>query len=73
MMRAMPTALYGYDPGTTCNGYISWALWLEGKIVEALAASAASRRLAIESEHAPSLALAYGWSAVLHTRFKGAR
>ena len=57
---------YGYDPGTTCNGYISWALWLEGKIVEALAASAASRRLAIESEHAPSLALAYGWSAVLH-------
>jgi predicted ATPase len=58
--------LYGYDPGTTCNGYISWALWLEGKIVEALAASAASRRLAIESEHAPSLALAYGWSAVLH-------
>ena len=58
--------LYGYDPGTTCNGYISWALWLEGKVTQALAASTASQRLAIESKHAPSLALAYGWATFLH-------
>ena len=58
--------LYGYDPGTTCNGYISWALWLQGKVTEALAASEASIRLAIESRHAPNLALAYGWATFLH-------
>jgi class 3 adenylate cyclase/predicted ATPase len=58
--------LYGYDPGTTCNGYISWALWLQGKVTEALAASEASIRLAIESQHAPNLALAYGWATFLH-------
>ena len=58
--------LYGYDPGTTCNGYISWALWLQGKVTEARAASEASIRLAIESKHAPNLALAYGWATFLH-------
>ena len=58
--------LYGYDPGTTCNGYISWALWLQGKVTEALAASDASIRLAMESQHAPNLALAYGWATFLH-------
>jgi class 3 adenylate cyclase/predicted ATPase len=58
--------LYGYDPGTTCNGYMSWALWLLGKIAESLAASEASIRLAIESEHAPNLALSYGWATFLH-------
>ena len=58
--------LYGYDPGTTCNGYISWALWLQGKVQEALAASEASIRLAIDSEHAPNLALSYGWATFLH-------
>ena len=58
--------LYGYDPGTICNGYISWALWLQGKVPEALAASAASIRLAIESQHAPNIALAYGWATFLH-------
>ena len=58
--------LYGYDPGTTCNGYISWALWLQGKVTEALAASEVSMRLAIESQHAPNLALAYGWATFLH-------
>jgi len=60
------SSLYGYDPGTTCNGYISWALWLQGKVMEGLAASEASIRLAIESEHAPNLALAYGWATFLH-------
>ncbi len=59
-------SLYGYDPGTTCNGYISWALWLQGKVTEALAASETSIRLAIESKHAPNLALAYGWATFLH-------
>jgi len=59
-------SLYGYDPGTTCNGYISWALWLQGKVPEALAASEASIRLASESQHAPNLALAYGWATFLH-------
>jgi len=58
--------LYGYDPGTTCNGYLSWTLWFQGKVSEALAASEASIRLAIESEHAPNLALAYGWATFLH-------
>jgi class 3 adenylate cyclase/predicted ATPase len=58
--------LYGYDPGTTCNGYISWALWLQGKVTEALAASEASIRLAIESEHAPNLAVSYGWATFLN-------
>jgi class 3 adenylate cyclase/tetratricopeptide (TPR) repeat protein len=60
------TLLYGYDPGTTCNGYLSWTLWFQGKVSEALAASEASIRLAIESEHAPNLALAYGWATFLH-------
>ena len=59
-------SLYGYDPGTTCNGYISWALWLQGKVTEAAAASETSIRLAIESKHAPNLALAYGWATFLH-------
>jgi adenylate cyclase len=58
--------LYGYDPGTTCSGYISWVFWLQGKVTEALAASETSIRLAIESEHAPNLAISYGWAIVLH-------
>ena len=55
--------LYGYDPGTICNGYISWALWLQGKVPEALAASEASIRLAIVSltraQPCPSLRLGH--------------
>jgi len=35
-------------------------------VTEALAASDASIRLAIESQHAPNLALAYGWATFLH-------
>jgi hypothetical protein len=50
--------LYGYDPGTTCNGYISWTLWFQGKVPEALAVSEASIRLAVELGHpAPRSAL----------------
>jgi predicted ATPase len=58
--------LYGYDPGATCSGYLSWVFWLQGKVTEALAASKTSIRLAIESEHAPNLAVSYGWGTVLH-------
>jgi class 3 adenylate cyclase/tetratricopeptide (TPR) repeat protein len=60
------SSLYGYDPGTTCYGYMSWALWFQGKVKEALTASATSIQLAIESQHAPNLALAYGWATFLH-------
>jgi tetratricopeptide (TPR) repeat protein len=45
---------------------ISWVLWLQGKVPEALAASQASIRLATESKHAPNLALAYGWATFFH-------
>ena len=60
--------LYGYDPGTTCSGYISWALWLQGKVTQALTASEASIRLAIESEHAPNLAISYGRARLVAAR-----
>jgi class 3 adenylate cyclase/tetratricopeptide (TPR) repeat protein len=58
--------LYGYDAGATSNGYLSWPLLLQGKVGEALAASATSIRLATDLQHAPSLALAYGWATFLH-------
>ena len=58
--------LYGYDPGTICEGYISWPLWLQGKMKEAFAASDASIGLAINSGHPSNIALAYGWAMFLH-------
>jgi tetratricopeptide (TPR) repeat protein len=58
--------LYGFDPGTICNGYVSWALWLQGNVKNAFAASSASIRLAIASKHPSNLALAYGWAMFLH-------
>jgi class 3 adenylate cyclase/tetratricopeptide (TPR) repeat protein len=60
------TFLYGFDPGTICNGYISWPLWLQGDVKNAFAASSASIRLAIASKHPSNLALAYVWAMFLH-------
>lgn len=60
---------YGQDPSVTARAWGSLAVWLLGYPDQALLTITKARQTAIELSHAPSLAYALGWAAVLH-RFR---